>query len=215
MVEQGLEQECGHFGHSDAHGQWDTRHSMESATFNSRLTSTQSGRSSAYTYFFHRNRPPCMRSQQRACCSIWTAHCLVGPVCMTVLMLVDSTPAVEATWRDFSERHGLDLTMVLQSEQIHRRRVDWSWWETATHGVRTIDNLRRLSGLTDEGELKVSVDLSFLSAGLTVARGRRIRTQNCIWSSRAESSRQRRSHFAPWSGRASKNGLSCRFAWGF
>lgn len=124
MVEQGLEQECGHFGHSDAHGQWDTRHSMESATFNSRLTSTQSGRSSAYTYFFHRNRPPCMRSRQRACCSIWTAHCLVGPVCMTVLMLVDSTPAVEATWRDFSERHGLDLTMVLQSEQIHRRRVD-------------------------------------------------------------------------------------------
>jgi len=43
---------------------------------------------------------------------------------MTVLMLVDSTPAVEATWRDFSERHGLDLTMVLQSEQINRRRVD-------------------------------------------------------------------------------------------
>jgi len=39
-----------------------------------------------------------------------------------VLMLVDSTPAVEATWRDFSERHGLDLTMVLQSEQIDRYR---------------------------------------------------------------------------------------------
>jgi len=47
---------------------------------------------------------------------------LVGQSYMTALMVVDSTPAVEATWRDFSERHGLDLTMVLQSEQMHRQR---------------------------------------------------------------------------------------------
>jgi hypothetical protein len=45
---------------------------------------------------------------------------LVGVPYTIVLMLADSTPAVEATWRDFSERHGLDLTMVLQSEQIDR-----------------------------------------------------------------------------------------------
>lgn len=32
----------------------------------------------------------------------------------------------------------------------------------ATHGIRTIDNLRRLSGITDEDELKVRDVRSFL-----------------------------------------------------
>jgi hypothetical protein len=40
----------------------------------------------------------------------------VGEIVIIVLMPSDSTPAVEATWRDFSERRGLDLTEVLQSE---------------------------------------------------------------------------------------------------
>jgi len=56
--------------------------------------------------------------------------------------LLDSTPAVEATWDEFSQKHGLDLTEVLRT----------------THGVRTIDNLRRLSGITDEEELQAAVE---------------------------------------------------------
>lgn len=64
---------------------------------------------------------------------------------------------MEATWANFSLKHGLDLTHVLSSQstmslqgvRMHRAHM------AATHGIRTIDNLRRLSGITDEDELKV------------------------------------------------------------
>lgn len=39
----------------------------------------------------------------------------------------------------------------------------------ATHGVRTIDNLRRLTGVTDEAELKVGLSGDFITDQLQVA----------------------------------------------
>lgn len=37
-----------------------------------------------------------------------------------ILTQTDSTPAVEATWKEYSERRGLDLTEVLQSKLVSR-----------------------------------------------------------------------------------------------
>ncbi|RSH94828.1 hypothetical protein EHS25_004634 [Saitozyma podzolica] len=51
--------------------------------------------------------------------------------------LIDSTPAVLATWQVFAEKYDLDLTQVLKS----------------SHGVRTADNLRRWCGIEDEDRL--------------------------------------------------------------
>ncbi|WWC86486.1 uncharacterized protein L201_001363 [Kwoniella dendrophila CBS 6074] len=57
--------------------------------------------------------------------------------------LLDSTPAVNATWEYFAREYNLDLHEVLRT----------------SHGVRTIDNMKNWCGITDPLELKESVDL--------------------------------------------------------
>ncbi|KAK8866150.1 hypothetical protein IAR55_001301 [Kwoniella newhampshirensis] len=52
--------------------------------------------------------------------------------------LLDSTPAVEATWRYYGSKYDLDLHQVLRT----------------SHGVRTVDNLRKWCGITDPTELR-------------------------------------------------------------
>ncbi|CAD6569688.1 MAG: hypothetical protein TREMPRED_005420 [Tremellales sp. Tagirdzhanova-0007] len=52
--------------------------------------------------------------------------------------LLGSTPAVLATWEFYAREYSLDLTEVLKT----------------SHGVRTIDNLRRWCGLTDQAALE-------------------------------------------------------------
>ncbi|WVQ97664.1 hypothetical protein IAU59_004778 [Kwoniella sp. CBS 9459] len=57
--------------------------------------------------------------------------------------LLDSTPAVEATWAYFAREYNLDLHEVLRT----------------SHGVRTIDNMRNWCGITDPVELRDAVEL--------------------------------------------------------
>ncbi|KAK4687674.1 hypothetical protein P7C73_g2447, partial [Tremellales sp. Uapishka_1] len=57
--------------------------------------------------------------------------------------LLDSTPAVLATWQFFAEKYNLDLSEVLRT----------------SHGVRTIDNMRNWCGLTTQSELEEATEL--------------------------------------------------------
>ncbi|WWC99930.1 hypothetical protein V866_006839 [Kwoniella sp. B9012] len=57
--------------------------------------------------------------------------------------LLDSTPAVNATWEYFAKEYDLDLHEVLRT----------------SHGVRTIDNMKNWCGITDPVELRDAVEL--------------------------------------------------------
>jgi len=57
--------------------------------------------------------------------------------------LLDSTPAVLATWEYFAKEYTLDLTEVLRT----------------AHGIRTMDNLRRWCGITDQEQLEQATEL--------------------------------------------------------
>ncbi|WVR06089.1 hypothetical protein IAU60_003117 [Kwoniella sp. DSM 27419] len=57
--------------------------------------------------------------------------------------LLDSTPAVNATWEYFAREYNLDLKEVLRT----------------SHGVRTIDNMKNWCGITDPLELRDAVEL--------------------------------------------------------
>ncbi|WVN89148.1 uncharacterized protein L203_104364 [Cryptococcus depauperatus CBS 7841] len=57
--------------------------------------------------------------------------------------LLDSTPAVNATWEYFAKEYNLDLHEVLRT----------------SHGVRTIDNMRKWCGITDPIELRDATEL--------------------------------------------------------
>ncbi|WWC66172.1 uncharacterized protein I206_100073 [Kwoniella pini CBS 10737] len=57
--------------------------------------------------------------------------------------LLDSTPAVNATWAYFAREYDLDLHEVLRT----------------SHGVRTIDNMKNWCGITDPIELRDAVEL--------------------------------------------------------
>ncbi|KAL7419275.1 DL-glycerol-3-phosphatase [Cryptotrichosporon argae] len=56
--------------------------------------------------------------------------------------LLDSTPAVLATWEYFAKEYDLDLTEVLKT----------------SHGVRTKDNLRNWCGITDDAALEIATE---------------------------------------------------------
>ncbi|WVQ82479.1 hypothetical protein IAT38_004608 [Cryptococcus sp. DSM 104549] len=57
--------------------------------------------------------------------------------------LLDSTPAVLATWEYFAKEYDLDLHEVLRT----------------SHGVRTIDNMRKWCGITDPVQLRAATEL--------------------------------------------------------
>ncbi|WWD17644.1 hypothetical protein CI109_102085 [Kwoniella shandongensis] len=57
--------------------------------------------------------------------------------------LLDSTPAVEATWQYFAKEYDLDLHNVLRT----------------SHGVRTVDNLRNWCGIEDPVELRDKTEM--------------------------------------------------------
>lgn len=67
--------------------------------------------------------------------------------------LIDSTPAVNATWALFAEQYGLDLDFVMQT----------------CHGYRTVENLRRFVPSITDAELPKEVE-RFESNILVVAR---------------------------------------------
>ncbi|ORY23350.1 HAD-like domain-containing protein [Naematelia encephala] len=56
--------------------------------------------------------------------------------------LLDSTPAVNATWDYFAREYDLDLHEVLKT----------------SHGTRTIDNLRKWCGLSEQAELEAATE---------------------------------------------------------
>ncbi|GFZ42413.1 hypothetical protein JCM24511_00128 [Saitozyma sp. JCM 24511] len=72
--------------------------------------------------------------------------------------LIDSTPAVLATWQVFAEKYDLDLTQVLKLP-------------IASHGVRTADNLRRWCGIEDEERL---AEEAALFENMIIAEARRL-----------------------------------------
>ncbi|KAI9638220.1 HAD-like domain-containing protein [Dioszegia hungarica] len=57
--------------------------------------------------------------------------------------LLDSTPAVLAVWTHFASEYNLDLSEVLRT----------------SHGVRTVDNMKRWCGISDEAELQAATEL--------------------------------------------------------
>ncbi|KAN0065821.1 DL-glycerol-3-phosphatase [Thecaphora frezii] len=67
--------------------------------------------------------------------------------------LIDSTPAVNATWAAFAQQYGLDLDFVMQT----------------CHGYRTVENLRRFIPSISDKELPKEVE-RFESNILVVAR---------------------------------------------
>lgn len=56
--------------------------------------------------------------------------------------LLDSTPAVEATWRYFAEKYNLDIHEILRT----------------SHGVRTEDSMRKWCGMTDPAQIKAATE---------------------------------------------------------
>lgn len=73
--------------------------------------------------------------------------------------LVDSTDGVVGAWELFAEKYpGLDVTQVLSCKwhQLLYRRLALTP-STASHGVRTVENLRIHCGVTDPDELEVRV----------------------------------------------------------
>ncbi|GFZ46032.1 hypothetical protein JCM24511_04278 [Saitozyma sp. JCM 24511] len=72
--------------------------------------------------------------------------------------LLDSTPAVLATWEYFAREYSLDLTEVLKT----------------SHGVRTIDNMRRWCGLEDPEQLQAATNLF---ESMIVAEAQRLQSE--------------------------------------
>jgi HAD superfamily hydrolase (TIGR01509 family) len=72
--------------------------------------------------------------------------------------LIDSTPAVNATWASFAAQYGLDLNFVMQT----------------CHGYRTVENLKRFIPSIPEAELPREVE-RFESNILVVAEEKRAR----------------------------------------
>ncbi|TYJ56535.1 hypothetical protein B9479_002782 [Cryptococcus floricola] len=66
--------------------------------------------------------------------------------------LLDSTPAVEATWQYFAKEYDLDLHEVLRT----------------SHGVRTVDNMRKWCNITDADELRARHKATELFEGMIV-----------------------------------------------
>lgn len=82
--------------------------------------------------------------------------------------LVDSTDGVVGAWESFKEKYpDLDVTHVLSGEcdssskrcyiLIHLFKT------TVSHGVRTVENLRRYCGVEDPEELEVSTHVSLVT----------------------------------------------------
>ncbi|EIW72384.1 hypothetical protein TREMEDRAFT_36663 [Tremella mesenterica DSM 1558] len=72
--------------------------------------------------------------------------------------LIESTPAVLATWEYFAQEYNLDLHEVLKT----------------SHGVRTIDNLRKWCGLTDQQGLEEATDFF---EGMIVTEAKRLQSE--------------------------------------
>ena len=73
--------------------------------------------------------------------------------------LVDSTAGVKGAWNLFRETYPtIDVDYILSCEHLYFQytAVVLYFSETASHGVRTIDNLRTHCGIQDPEILKVS-----------------------------------------------------------
>jgi hypothetical protein len=72
--------------------------------------------------------------------------------------LIDSTPGVEATWELFAETYPtINVKYILESAYSHRfHPVSQLTSTTDTHGVRTVETLRRFCGITDPEKLAVT-----------------------------------------------------------
>jgi beta-phosphoglucomutase-like phosphatase (HAD superfamily) len=77
--------------------------------------------------------------------------------------LIDSTAGVERAWENLRDTYpNLDVHSILSCEQTppprsesFRRCSDEHKALSASHGVRTIDSLRKYAGITDIQELEV------------------------------------------------------------
>jgi glycerol-1-phosphatase len=77
--------------------------------------------------------------------------------------LVDSTPGVKGAWNLFRETYPtIDINHILSCEHLYLQYttvllLDFFDSDTASHGVRTVENLRNHCSIQDPEILKVSV----------------------------------------------------------
>ena len=86
--------------------------------------------------------------------------------------LVDSTDGVVGAWELFAEKYpGLDVTVVLSCEykQDFHTAIDLvlttSMSCKASHGVRTVENLKKHCGINDPEELEVRSSVTLQVVG--------------------------------------------------
>jgi glycerol-1-phosphatase len=73
--------------------------------------------------------------------------------------LLSSENGVKGAWKEFEKTYPhIDVTQILSSQcspQSRSRSLPFNITSTASHGVRTIDNLREHCKITDDDELQV------------------------------------------------------------
>lgn len=78
--------------------------------------------------------------------------------------LVDSTPGVKGAWNLFRESYPtIDVNYVLNCEHLYFQYTAILFKtlsDTASHGVRTVENLKNHCGIQDPEILKVSANLT-------------------------------------------------------